>query len=100
MKQAIKTASPFTPRHCRQVLLALGFLGLCQMTRAVTPAPDGGYPGFNTAEGQNALFSRTTGAWNTAVGAFCLYSAATATGNTGVGINTLRHNVNGDSNTA
>jgi hypothetical protein len=24
--------------------------------KAVVPPPDGGYPGFNTAEGQNALF--------------------------------------------
>src|SRR2546423_1355105 len=28
---------------------------------AVSPPPDGGYPGGNTAEGQNALFSLTTG---------------------------------------
>jgi hypothetical protein len=25
---------------------------------AVVPPPDGGYPNFTTAEGQNALFSR------------------------------------------
>ena len=31
------------------------------MAKAVVPPPDGGYPGFNTAEGQNALFSLTTG---------------------------------------
>jgi hypothetical protein len=30
--------------------------------QAVVPPPDGGYPNFNTAEGQNALFSLTTGA--------------------------------------
>ncbi len=36
--------------------------------RAVTPAPDGGYVGANTAEGTNALLSRTTGIWDTAVG--------------------------------
>ena len=41
---------------------------------AVIPAPDGGYPGFNTAEGQEALFSLTTGSKNTAVGFFALYS--------------------------
>ena len=32
------------------------------------PPPDGGYPGVNTAEGDNALFSLTSGACNTAVG--------------------------------
>ena len=31
------------------------------MTHAVTPAPDGGYAGLDTAEGQNALLGLTTG---------------------------------------
>jgi hypothetical protein len=35
---------------------------------AVSPPPDGGYPGANTAEGQEALLSLTTGDFNTAVG--------------------------------
>jgi hypothetical protein len=34
---------------------------LCPLVRAVVPAPDGGYPAGNTAEGQAALFSLTTG---------------------------------------
>jgi len=42
----------------------------------VVPTPDGGYPGFNTAEGQNALFSLTTGSANTAVGWFSLFTNA------------------------
>ena len=41
----------------------------------VVPAPDGGYPNFTTAEGENALLSLTTGAGNTAVGSFSLESA-------------------------
>ena len=42
--------------------LALGWFALSPpAARGVTPAPDGGYPGNNTAEGTNALFSRTTG---------------------------------------
>jgi hypothetical protein len=44
------------------------------MARAVIPAPDGGYPGGNTAEGQNALLSLSTGTYNTAVGLFSLLS--------------------------
>ena len=50
------------------ILLVLGCYALLPRAQAVAPAPDGGYPGFNTAEGQNALFSLTTGAANTAVG--------------------------------
>ena len=46
-------------------LLSFGFLPRAQ---AVVPPPDGGYPGFNKAEGQNALFSLTTGTGNVAVG--------------------------------
>jgi uncharacterized coiled-coil protein SlyX len=82
------------------ILLGPGFLALCPMAQAVVPAPDGGYPGFNTAEGQNALFSRTTGVWNTALGAFSLFGDTTGTGNTAVGINGLRNNVTGGFNTA
>src|SRR5437870_13800293 len=35
---------------------------------AVDPPPDGGYPNQNTAEGEDALFSLTTGADKTAMG--------------------------------
>jgi hypothetical protein len=50
------------------VALACG--GFSLTTQAVNPPPDGGYPGGNTAEGQNALFGLTTGSYNTAVGFF------------------------------
>ena len=43
------------------IALALVCFGLLPQAQAVVPPPDGGYPGFNTAEGQNALFSLTTG---------------------------------------
>jgi hypothetical protein len=75
------------------IVFALVVFALSPIAQAVTPAPDGGCPGFNTAEGQNALFSRTTGMWNTALGAFTLYGDTTGTGNTAVGINVLRNNV-------
>jgi len=65
----------------------------------VVPPPDGGYPNFTTAEGQNALFSLTTGAANTAVGWFSLKSVTTGSFNTGVGAGTLVLNA-GDENTA
>jgi trimeric autotransporter adhesin len=84
--------------------LVIGFALACAAlppcAQAVTPAPDGGYPGFNTAEGQNALFSRTTAVWNTALGAFTLFGDTTGNGNTAVGINGLRNNVTGEFNTA
>ena len=35
---------------------------------AVVPAPDGGYLNFNTAEGEDALFSLSSGERNTAIG--------------------------------
>src|SRR2546430_15199827 len=50
------------------VLLVLGLFALSPTARAVDPPPDGGYPGGNTAEGDNALFSLTTGDGNTAIG--------------------------------
>ena len=59
------------------VALALASLALSPTAQAITPAPDGGYPGQNTAEGEDALFSNTTGANNTAVGFNALHSLAT-----------------------
>src|SRR5215470_16961829 len=67
--------------------------------RAVVPPPDGGYPNFTTAEGQNALHSLTTGAANTALGAYSLFSTTTASFNTAVGAGALDLNT-GDANTA
>jgi hypothetical protein len=63
------------------------------------PPPDGGYPGANTAEGQEALFSLTSGGYNTAVGFLSLRSNGTGGLNTAVGAGTLFVN-NADGNTA
>jgi len=96
--------------------LTLICFGPSPWAEAVVPAPDGGYPGGNTAEGQNALFSLTTGAYNTGVGwhslnflttggfntafgAGALY-ANTADGNTAVGAGALLNNSTGVQNTA
>jgi hypothetical protein len=58
-------------------------------SQAVSPPPDGGYPGNNTAEGQDALLSLTTGVNNTAVGWFSLKSNRNGQLNTAVGAGTL-----------
>jgi hypothetical protein len=67
----------------------LGCFGLLPKTEAVAPAPDGGYPGGNTAEGQAALLSLTTGGFNTAVGLFSLRSDTSGSFNTAIGAGTL-----------
>jgi hypothetical protein len=67
--------------------------------QAVLPAPDGGYAGGNTAEGQSALFSLTSGGYNTALGYFSLRSITTGSYNTGLGAGALVVNTS-DQNTA
>jgi Chaperone of endosialidase len=72
---------------------------LLPIAQAVVPAPDGGYPGGNTAEGQTALLSLTSGGYNTAVGYFSLRSNTTGSFNTALGAGTLLLNT-GTENTA
>ena len=83
------------------VILTLASAMLLPEAHAVNPPPDGGYPGFNTAEGQNALLSldTSTGFANTAVGALSLQSTVDTSFNTGVGAGTLSLNT-GNENTA
>jgi hypothetical protein len=81
------------------MLLGVACFALLPGARAVNPAPDGGYPGGNTAEGQSALLSLTTGTYNTAVGLYSLLSLSTGNYNTGVGAGTLAVNT-ADQNTA
>jgi hypothetical protein len=97
-------------------LLVLSCSALSQTAQAVNPPPDGGYPGGNTAEGQNALLSLTTGTYNTAVGIYSLLSLTdgsfntaigaatllvnTGTENTGTGAGALLSNTTGTENTA
>ncbi len=86
----------------RSVLTLFTFLNLAAVgpgARAVVPAPDGGYPGGNTAEGDTALLSLTTGGFNTAVGLFSLRSLSSGSFNTAIGAGTLLANT-GDENTA
>jgi hypothetical protein len=79
--------------------LALFYCGIVSVAQAVVPPPDGGYPNFTTAEGQNALFNLTTGVANTANGWFSLFSNTGGSYNTGVGAGTLALNT-ADNNTA
>jgi hypothetical protein len=82
------------------ITLALGYFALSlPKSFGVVPAPDGGYPGGNTAEGQTALLSLTTGGFNTAVGYLSLRSNTTGSLNTAVGAGTLLVNT-ADSTTA
>ena len=74
--------------------------GLLPRAQAVLPPPDGGYPGGNTAEGQNALLSLTTGGYNTAVGFFSLRSDTTSSFNTATGGGALLSNTTGSNNMA
>jgi hypothetical protein len=74
-------------------------LAISPMAQAVVPAPDGGYPGGNTAEGQDALFSLANGTYNTAVGFFALKTNIAGFYNTAIGAGTLFANT-ADENTA
>ena len=102
-----------TTLHLRKSIgrspLRLGFLlipfvlacfALSQTAQAVTPAPDGGYPAANTAEGDSALLSLTTGASNTAIGFNALMSNTIGGENTAVGRDALFSNKKGEDNTA
>jgi hypothetical protein len=81
------------------IMLALGCFALLPKTQAVSPPPDGCYPGLTTAEGCNALSHLTSGAGNTGLGWDALFGTSTANFNTGVGAGALVTN-NADSNTA
>jgi len=82
------------------ILILIACLCLLPKAQAVNPPPDGGYPGFNTAEGDNALknLNTATGQGNTALGWFSLGLVTDGSFNTGVGAGALVLNT-GSSNT-
>jgi hypothetical protein len=107
--QPIKTLAPVTNLSNRSpwrsgfflIPLALASFALIPSARAVTPAPDGGYAGANTAEGTDALFSlASNGLGNTAVGYKALYTTTNGNYNTANGRSTLYNNRTGSYNTA
>ena len=100
------------------VVFSLACFALSPRAQAVSPPPDGGYPGNNTAEGQKALLNlnvnnginntavgwralRTNveGEFNTAIGSAAL-DANTGDGNTAIGGAALFSNTTGDYNMA
>jgi hypothetical protein len=94
-----KEKTDMNPRNLIPILILIACLGLSPRAQAVRPAPDGGYPGGNTAEAQNALFSLTAGTYNTALGLFSLRSNTTGNFNTATGAGALLSNT-ADQNTA
>jgi hypothetical protein len=89
------TNHPPSPRLWRPSLLLIAVIALSVLpaVEGVNPAPDGGYPGFNTAEGTNALKNLTTGVGNAAVGWYSLFNNTDGSYNTALGAGTLLSNV-------
>ena len=82
------------------VLSALVCFGLCQQVQSATDTPDpGSVPTSNTADGQGALGSLTTGLYNSAFGFLSVLSLSDANFDTGVGAAALLVD-NGGTNTA
>jgi hypothetical protein len=71
------------------IIFVLTCFGSFPKAQAVVPPPDGGYAGGNTAEGQLAHGSLTSGIYNTGVGIYSLLSITDGDFCTGVGAGTL-----------
>jgi hypothetical protein len=71
----------------------------CFALPRVVVAADGGLAGGNTAEGDNALNSLTSGTANTAMGNSALLSDTRGFANTALGFEALQSNVTGFNNT-
>src|SRR5215471_9174674 len=89
--------------RCQRALffipVVLACFALPTGAQAVSPPPDGGYAEGNTAEGDDALLSLTSGLYNTAIGFISLESDTEGNLNTAVGAGTLLVNTAGE-NTA
>ncbi len=80
------------------IALTLGCFGLSPQARAV--CQNGCFADQNTALGEDALFSITTGVFNTAIGNEALFSNSTGFNNTATGASALQSNTTGSANTA
>ncbi len=109
-KNPMKTTTPFARDSISRsrlryglflIPLVLAAFALSPTAQAqLSPPPDGGYDGDNTAEGTDALFSLTTGPDNTAIGFDALSSNTTGDSNTATGSIALSSNTTGVRNTA
>ena len=109
----------YCPLALLLITLALGGFALSPKAQAVLPAPDGGYPNRNTAEGDDALFSadtqfvtdntaigfdalysNTLGSYNTALGSYALFSSSNTFFNTAIGQQAMFSNTVSEANTA
>ena len=97
IQAAVERQSRF---HMILAAIVLIWFEIAPPTQGVSPAPDGGYPGGNTAEGQNALFSLSTGTYNTAVGFLSLANDMEGQFNTAIGAGALLSTTTGSQNTA
>jgi len=81
-----------------KIIRTIGLIGTFALAvttgRAVSPPPDGGYAGGNTAEGQDALFNLSiSGIQNTALGFESLFSETSVDNNTATGYKSLHSNL-------
>src|SRR5579885_3440538 len=78
------------------ITLSCALLSLALLPK-VQGAPESALPGFNTADGDHALFSNTSGIGNSAFGWYSLFANSDGAFNTGVGAGTLALNVGNQS---
>src|SRR3954465_12864007 len=93
MKKTLKiittTTATITTIFLTSLLLAcFTFSPMAHAESDVNPAPDGGYPGFTTAEGKNALKNLSSGIGNSGFGWYSLFSVTSDSYNTGLGAGT------------
>jgi len=97
-----KSITPECFRGCLLIPIALCCFALSSAPNVfgVTPAPDGAYPGANTAEGQSALQNLTSGIHDTALGYQTLFSNTIGHDNMASGFQALYSNTTGNYETA
>ncbi len=78
------------------IILSCALLSLALLPK-VQGAPESALPGFNTADGDHALFSNTSGIGNSAFDWYSLFANSDGAFNTGVGAGALALNVGNQS---